>query len=118
MADWIELKKKRYLTVEDMTALNNNFQYLRDYFLSFEVEVPTLRSVAVSYNISPADIQQKFNDVEYNIQILDEIANEHFNIQNNYFKIYMWDKNPRNIKKEVYRWIDWLNEMKNIIIKS
>ena len=107
MANWIELKKGRYLTVDDMTAINNNFQYLRDYFLSFGIDVPTLRSIAVSYNISPADIQQKFNDVEYNIQIIDEITKEHFNIEN-----------PGNIKEEIYRWIDWLNEMKNITIKS
>ena len=118
MANWIELKKGRYLTVDDMTAINNNFQYLRDYFLSFGIDVPTLRSIAVSYNISPADIQQKFNDVEYNIQIIDEITKEHFNIENHYFKIYTWDKNPGNIKEEIYRWIDWLNEMKNITIKS
>ena len=112
MADWIELKKKHYLTVEDMAALNNNFNYLRDYYLSFNLPVGELIDVAVEYSISPAAIQQKFNDVEQNIQTIQKTASDHLLIESKYFKKHTWEKYPRNLKKEVWRWIDWFNEIK------
>ena len=117
MAGWIELKKKRYLTVEDMAALNNNFNYLRNYYLSFGLPVGELCDITVTYNISPADIQQKFNDVERNIQTIQKITSEYLHIENQYFKKYSWEKYPKQLKAEVYRWIDWLNEMKKYRLK-
>ena len=39
MADWITLEKKQYLTVEDMSAFANNINYIRDYLLSFGLNV-------------------------------------------------------------------------------
>ena len=116
MVSWIELKKKRYLTVEDMAALNNNFNYLRDYYLSFGLPVDELNDISVSHNISPADIQQIFNCVEQNIQTIQKVLTEYLHIQNKHFKIYTWEKHPKNLKQEVYRWIDWFNHTKAYVI--
>lgn len=112
MADWITLEKKAYLTVEDMAAFDNNFNYLRDYFLSFNFSVGELRDVTVAHNISPISIQQKFNDVEYNMQTLQHIISDILgaNIEN--FKNHTWQKYPINLKAEIWRWIDWFNEVK------
>lgn len=118
VAGWIELKKERYLTADNMSALNNNFIYLRDYYLAYGVPVGELCDITVTYNISPADIQQKFNDVERNIQTIQNAISEYLNVENQYFKIHTWNKRPIHLKAEVYRWIDWLNETKNIITKS
>ena len=117
MADWINLQKPSFLTVDVMLALNNNFNYLRDYFLSFNLPVPELKDVTVDYSISPLEIQQKFNDVEFNIQLLENVTKNRLYIKNNYFKKFDWPKSPMDIKKEVYRWIDWLNEVKKYTIQ-
>ena len=116
MSNWIDLKKKQFLTIEDMAAINNNFEYLRNYFISIGLSVQTLKNVVVSYNTSPADIQQKFNDVEHNIQVIHQISYENLEIKNPYFKNHFWTAEPSNIKTEVYRWIDWFNKIKDCII--
>lgn len=113
MADWIVLEKKQYLTVEDMSAFANNFNYIRDYFLSFGLNVGELKDITVTYDISPLDIQQKFNDMEYNIQTLQKVIDSVFKIDIKTFKKYTWKKHPSNLKKEVWRWIDWFNEVKS-----
>lgn len=117
MANWIILGKPIFLTVDVMSSLNNNFNYLRDYFLSFNLPVPELKDITVGYDISPIEIRQKFNDVEFNIQALENVARNRLHIKNKYFKKFIWPKAPIDIKKEVYRWIDWLNEIKRYTLE-
>ncbi len=116
MADWISLNRKRYLTVEDMTAFNNNFNYLRDYLISFSLTVAELKDVSVTYDISPLEIQQKFNDVEYNIQALQNVIGGILGVDIKNFKKHTWEKYPNNLKNEVWRWIDWFNEVKSYTV--
>ena len=110
MAEWIELEKKRYLTAHDMGIINNNFSYLKDYLSSFNTPISNILDVAVAPDISPLDIQEKFNAVEQNIQTFEKVFNERLKVKNRYFKKYTWGKYLFDVKKEVYRWIDWLNE--------
>ena len=110
MAEWIELEKKRYLTADDMGIINNNFSYLKDYLSLFNIPMSNVLDVAIPQGISPLDIQEKFNAVEQNIQTFEKIFNDRLKVKNKYFKKYTWGKYLFNVKKEVYRWIDWLNE--------
>lgn len=114
MADWIILEKKRYLTLEDMSAFANNFNYIRDYLLSFGLNVGKLKDTTVTDYISPLEIQQKFNAMEYNIQTLQKVLDSVLKID---IKKYTWGKHPSNLKKEVWRWIDWFNEVKSWSIR-
>ncbi len=115
MANWINLNKKQFLTVADMNSINNNFIYLKEYLETFGFFIDELADVSVNYNISPADIQGKFNSVEQNIKTIENMLNNRLRINTNNFKNFVWPKTPTNIKLEVWRWIDWLNEVKNIM---
>lgn len=117
MADWITLDKPKFLKASIMASLNNNFNYLKDYFLSFNLPIPELKNITVAQNISPLEIQQKFNDVEFNIQTIENVIKNRLYIKNRYFKKFIWPKAPTDIKKEVYRWIDWLNETKRYTLE-
>ena len=54
--------------------------------------------------------------MEYNIQTLQNVIDSVFKIDIKNFKKYTWPKRPSNLKKEVWRWIDWLNEVKSYTI--
>lgn len=117
MAEWIKLEKKRFLTVEDMVAINNNFNYLREYYLSFGLPVGEMLDVSVTHNILPSAILQKFNDVEKNIQTIQKISIGYLDIRNKFFKFHTWKKYPVNLQKEVNRWFDFLNEQKRYFLQ-
>lgn len=117
MAKWIKLEKKRFLTVEDMAAINNNFNYLREYYLSFGLPIGEMLDVSVTHNILPSAILQKFNNVEKNIQTIQKISIGYLNIRNKFFKFHTWQKYPVNLQKEVIRWFDWFDEQKRYTLE-
>ena len=111
MEEWIELEKKRYLTAYDMGSISLNFSFLSRYLSSYGIPVPNIEEVEVSPYVLPYGLQETFNAVEKNIQTFEKIFNERLNVKNKYFKKYTWGKQLFNVKKEIYRWFDWLNEV-------
>lgn len=113
--EWVELEKTQFLTVEDMNGINNNFSYIKEFLELLNVSVKSLKDVSVTYNISPIDIQQKFNDVETNIQTLQKVLTDILGIDCENYKKFYWHNRPNELQTEVYRWLDWLEEVKTYL---
>lgn len=76
--EFIELKKGAYLSVEQMNAIYNNFQYLKEKLQNAGFSVGYLIDCSVDYNIAPVDILPQFNAVEINIQMLHTVLYDIF----------------------------------------
>lgn len=105
MASWIELIKERYLSVEKMNAIYNNFLFVSEKLSEMGYALSVTNDNSVTYNISPADILDKMNAVESNIQAIDAATDW----INPYYKSFEWTHRTDNKKAEVDRWIMYLN---------
>lgn len=110
--EFIDIKKGNYLSVEQMNAIYNNFQYLKGKLETAGFEVGELLDSSVTYNIHPVNILQKFNAVESNIQTIQTALLDVFESDEKYYKVFGWTATTPNRKAEVWRWIDWLYEAK------
>lgn len=110
MADWITLSNENFLTVDKMNAIYNNFLYLHEYLSLFGLEVDIIDN-SVEYDTSIVSLLAKFNAVESNIQAVHTVLNIVFGVTEKNYKIHLWTKYAQNLKLEVWRWINWLNEV-------
>ena len=117
MESWINLSKKRYFTADDMRGISNNFKYLKEYFESLNIVMEDLKDLTVDISLSPTLILEKFNDVEHNIQIIEAAANRYLGFFNSNFKKFYWEGYEKDFKPEIYRWIDWLEEIKSFNVQ-
>ena len=115
--EFIDIKKGTHLSVEQMNAIYNNFQYLKEKLETAGFAVGELVDNSVDYSISPADILDKFKAVESNIQTIHATLLDIFEIDEKYYKIFEWTATTGNRKAEVWRWIDWLYEAKKLASK-
>ena len=114
--EFIDIKKGTYLSVDQMNAIYNNFQYLKEKLENAGVSVGELIDNSVNYNISPSDILQKFNAVESNIQTIHRVLKSLLESDESYYKKFTWKPITIDKKSEIWRWIDWLYNAKNIYI--
>ena len=105
MAKWIELINSKYLNVDTMNAIYNDFMYINEALSEKGYSVYEIEDNTVMYTISPANILVKMNSVESNIQKIENTTDW----VNPYFKVFEWVKNTVNKKAEVNRWILYLN---------
>lgn len=110
--EFIDIKKGTRLSVEQMNAIYNNFQYLKEKLETSGFVVGELIDNSVDYSISPADILEKFNAVESNIQTIHTTLIDVFGADEKFYKEFTWSPTTSNRKAEVWRWIDWLYEAK------
>lgn len=110
--EFIDIKKGTHLSVDQMNAIYNNFQYLKEKLETSRFVVSELIDNSVDYSISPANILQKFNAVESNIQTIHTALLDIFESDEKYYKVFGWTATTGNRKAEVWRWIDWLYEAK------
>lgn len=112
MAEWIDLTERGYLSVELMNSIYNDFIYIYERLITAGHSVPEILDIQVTYSISPANILNKFNLVEQNIDNLHEMANYP---DAYYISSFRWSKNT-DMKKYLYsgvkRWINWLTDAK------
>ena len=94
-----------------MNAVYNNMQFINSLLPNILLDSVVLLDSSVSYNISPADILSKMNAVETNIQAIHTQLKRMNGWTENYYSEFVWQKNTTNKKKEVDRWIDWLNDV-------
>lgn len=104
---WTELIKSARLTAADMTAINSNFNYIRHILIQKGYVVPKNLDCSCDAGIHPAEIQEKFQAVETNIQAIHTAEN--LSQENDpYYKVFIWPVEGFNLQSEVWRWIDWL----------
>lgn len=114
MASWIELIKERYLSVNKMNAIYNNFLFISEKFAEMGYVPSVTNDNSVIYNISPADVLDKMNAVESNIQAIDKATDW----INPYYKSFEWTHRTDNKKAEVDRWIMYLNYTYEVLSDS
>lgn len=114
--EYVNIEKTLNLSVTQMKDIYNNFLFLKEKFENwgFKVEI---KDTAVDYDISPADILSKFNMVEDNIRTIHHIIKYFFN-DNLHYQNFVWTPRTQNRKNEVWRWIDWLNMVKDVELIS
>lgn len=112
--EFINVQKDIYLTVDQMNNIYNNFQYLKDSLEQFGLKVGNLVDNSVTYQTSPADFLDKFNNVEKNIQTFHKTLKNLLGKDEKFYKDFVWTAKTINRKSEVWRWIDWMNNVKNI----
>lgn len=105
MADWIELFKERYLSVDKMNAIYNDFQVINELLAEKGYIIYDLTDNTVTYGISPALILDKMNAVESNIQSVENAIDW----INPYYSLFEWAHDTYEKKPEVDRWIMYLN---------
>ena len=110
--EFINIKKGTHLSAEQMNAIYNNFQYLKEKLETAGFVVGELVDCSVTYNIHPINILQKFNAVESNIQTIHTALLDIFESDENFYKVFEWTATTGNRNAEVWRWIDWLYEAK------
>ena len=115
--EFIDIKKGTHLSVEQMNAIYNNFQYLKEKLETEGFADGEIVDNTVDYSISPADILDKFKAVESNIQTIHATLLDIFEIDEKYYKFFEWTATTGNRKAEVWRWIDWLYEAKKLASK-
>ena len=105
MDNWIELTKERYLSVDKMNDIYKNFLFINKKLVEMGYTPSETIDNRVKYNISPANILDKMNAVEKNIQAIDAATDW----INPYYKSFEWTHRTENKKAEVDRWIMYLN---------
>lgn len=110
--EFVNIKKGVHLSVEQMNAIYNNFQYLKEKLENAGFTVGELADNSVSYSIAPIDILDKFKNVERNIQTIHTVLVDIFGDDEKFYKEFTWTPTTPNRKVEVWRWIDWLYEAK------
>lgn len=113
--EFVEIKKTPYLSVGQMNAINDNFLYLRQQILDMGYHINNVGDSSVTYSIAPINIIKKFDIVEQNIQLIHESIIEIFGETEKYYKEFIWSYTTPNRKAEVWRWIDWMNEVKELV---
>lgn len=116
--EFIEIKKGAYLSAQQMNDIYNNFLYLKETLESAGFTVGEIVDNSVSVSIDPINIMSKFNAVETNIQTIHKTVIQIIGKSEKYYKPFTWTAWPLNLKLEVWRWIDWLYNVKNIIISQ
>lgn len=112
MAEWVNITVGRYLTVEIMNSIYENFLYISNKMSAAGHAIPTLSDCRVTYAISQADILGKFNSVEENINKFHELAN-YPDIY--YASTFKWNTDTdmgEYLQSGIKRWINWLNDAK------
>lgn len=111
MAEWVNLNYGRYLSVEIMNAIYNDFLYISEKLKNRSITPPAVINNSVNYNTNPADILNKFNAVEKNITAFHKLADYP---DKYYHYAYIWssDVHFEDLQRGVKRWIDWLNDAK------
>lgn len=112
--EFIDIKKGTHLSVEQMNAIYNNFQYIKNKLEAEGLKVGELVDSSVDYSTSPIDILPKFNAVETNIQILHKVFFNLLGRDEKFYQSFEWTPTTANRKNEVWRWIDWLYNAKNM----
>lgn len=112
--EFIDIKKGVCLTVNQMNAIYNNFQYLKEKIENAGFSVGELADNSVTHSIAPIDILDKFKNVEQNIQTIHTALFDIFGTDEKFYKEFTWTATTGNRKTEVWRWIDWLNEAKKL----
>lgn len=112
--EFTAIKKGTHLSVDQMNAIYNNFQYIKEKLETAGFAVGTLLDNSVTYTIAPIDILDKFNNVERNIQTIHSVISGLLGHDEKFYKKFTWTPTTPNRKAEVWRWIDWLYNVKNI----
>lgn len=115
---FISIEKSNYLTAKDMTTLYENFLLIKNllYKCGYDAGNMEIRDNSVAYNISPAAILEKMNMVEQNITAIHEaILKKDPEWEDTYYKAFKWIPIVWDRRVEVWRWIDWQNEIYNFL---
>ncbi len=105
MANWIEIVPERYLSAEKMNAINNNIRYIKQKLQ--ELEYPSFM-LPVFHDVAYTEVSSilfTMNRTEEVLRTLDENV-DWLNPNNADFE---WEYITHNKKKEVDRWINYLN---------
>lgn len=113
--EFIEIKKSAYLSVDQMNAIQNNIGYLKEQFESLGHNLDDVSTGAIDYSISPTNIILEFNAVEENIQAIHRAFVNEFGTTESNYKNFEWEFTTPNRQAEVWRWIDWLYEVKDML---
>ena len=105
MANWINLIKERYLSVDKMNAIYNDFLFINEALENKGYSIFEINDNSVTYGINPNLILDKMNAVEDNIQLIESTVDW----INPYYSVYKWAHNTFDKKSEVDRWIMYLN---------
>lgn len=116
--EYINLQRSNYLTVSQMNAIYNNFLVIKSKFENCGFTVGEMKNNGVSYDISPAEILEKFNFAEQNIQAIHKVLHDNYCDDGKYYKQFEWKPYTVDRKSEVWRWLDWLDFVNLIDIIS
>ena len=112
--EYLNIAKTDYLSVNQMNAIYNNFQFLKEKLQIAGAPVGELVDSSVTYDIADNKVLEKFNAVEQNIQTLHDSLFYLLDKDEKYYKNFLWEINTQDRRSEVWRWIDWMNEAKEI----
>lgn len=114
--EFVTIEKGNYLSAPQMTDIYNDFLYIVQVLSDngYSADTISIQDNSVSYDISPADILQKMKNVELNIQALHSI----FDWYDEFYEEFLWNNYTTTRKKQVDRWIDWLNSAYAVISKQ
>ena len=109
---WIAIKKDTFLSAEDLNNIYTDFLEIASKMTELEYEPPEIENCAASYDTLPDEILGYINAVERNIQSIHKvIAGTIIGWTDKHYKKFLWKPVTKNKKAEVFRWIDWLNDV-------
>lgn len=107
----VEVKVGKYLSVENMNDIYDNIDEINKLLQSkLKFSPETLKDSSVTRSISPLDILDKMNAVEYNIRVIHSKLNSIKNLKDENFKAFVWQPITFDKGKEVKRWIMWIKD--------
>lgn len=105
---WVNIAKGARLTAADMVALYGNFLVLRDLLIEAGKTVPPMNDCSATTSTPITAVWGLFSDVESNIQTL-HAASGFTAAQDPYYVAYTWPHDNLDLRRQVWRWIDWIN---------
>lgn len=113
--EFVKITKTNFLTIEQMDDIYNNFMFFKEVFENFfgkTIDIEDNRFNTSDGLIRPSFLG-RFNAVENNIQMFHNVF-VNFGaafIDENYYKEFSWQPYTQDRFREVWRWIDWMDEV-------
>lgn len=112
--EFIKIAKTYHLSEDQLNDINNNFMYFKDIFdKSFNTDI-RIRDVSLDTETGyPADFLSNFQKVELNIQAIHNfLSSIGMGVwDEEFYKEFTWKEQTQDRYKEIWRWIDWMNEV-------
>ncbi len=118
----VNVKVGKYLSVDNMNDIYDNIVEINSLLPDIHIAAETLKDSSVTFGISPLNILDKMNAVEYNIRVIHNKLSGIKNWKDANFKVFIWQPITFDKSKEIQRWINWVNDcfamIKNVTVSK